>query len=47
MRPRPTPTGEPTDRSDDLFRARLDQILRHNQPLVRLADAMPWDSIVE
>ena len=34
-------------RSDDLFRARLDQIIRTGHTLVRLADAMPWDVIVE
>jgi len=47
MRHRPSPSDEPHNRSDDLFRARLDQIIRHNHPLVRFADAMPWDSIVE
>ena len=47
LRHRPSPSDEQNHRSDDLFRARLDQIIRHNHPLVRLADAMPWDSIVE
>lgn len=47
MRHRPSPSDEPHNRSDDLFRARLDQIIRSDYPLVRLADAMPWDSIVE
>jgi len=47
MRHRPSPSDEPHNRSDDLFRARLDQIIRHNHPLARLADAMPWDSIVD
>ena len=47
MRHRPSPIDEAHNRSDDLFRARLDQIIRPNQPLVRLADAMPWEIIVE
>ena len=47
MRHRPSPSDEQHNHSDDLFRARLDQIIRSDHPLVRLADAMPWDSIVE
>jgi IS5 family transposase len=47
MRHLPSPSDEQNYRSDDLFRARLDQIIRHNHPLIRLADAMPWNSIVE
>jgi len=47
MRHRPSPSDEQNHRSDDLFRARLDQIIRSDHPLVRLADAMPWESIVE
>ena len=46
MRHRPSPSGEQQHRSDDLFRARLDQIIRTGHPLVRLADVMPWDAIV-
>jgi IS5 family transposase len=44
---RPSPSDEQQHRSDDLFRARLDQIIRASHPLVRLADVMPWDAIVE
>ncbi|KAF0284704.1 transposase [Spiribacter roseus] len=47
MRHRPSPSDEQQHHSDDLFRARLDQIIRSDHPLVRLADAMPWESIVE
>ena len=47
MRHRPPPSDEPHNRSDDLFRARLDQIIRSDYPPVRLADAMPWESIVD
>ena len=47
MRHRPSPSDEQQHRSDDLFRARLDQIIRVSHPLVRLADVMPWDAIVE
>ena len=31
------------DRSDDLFRARLDQIIDMGHELVRLADEIDWD----
>ena len=47
MRHRPSASDEQQNHSDDLFRARLDQIIRHNHPLVRLADAMPWEGIIE
>lgn len=46
MRHRPSRSGEQQHRSDDLFRARLDQIIRADHPLVRLADAMFWEAIV-
>jgi len=47
MRHRPSPSDEQQRYSDDLFRARLDQIIRVDYSLVRLSDAMPWDDIVE
>ncbi|MEX0385366.1 transposase [Spiribacter pallidus] len=47
MRHRPSASDEQNHRSDDLFRARLDQIIRSDHLLARRADAMPWDSIVE
>jgi hypothetical protein len=47
MRHQPPPSDEQNHRSDDLSRARLDQIIRSDHPLVRLANGMPWDSIVE
>lgn len=42
MKPRSTPSDH-----DDLFRARLDQILDPTHPLVRLADRIDWDQIDE
>ncbi|MFM9818048.1 UNVERIFIED_CONTAM: hypothetical protein K0B97_08960 [Spiribacter pallidus] len=47
MRHRSSPSDEPYNRSYDLYRARLDQIIRHNRPVVRVVDAMPWEGIVE
>lgn len=46
-RHRPSSSDEPHNRSGDLFRARVDQIIRSDHPLVRRADAMLWESIVE
>ena len=40
MKPRSTPSDH-----DDLFRARLDQILDTDHPLIRLADKIDWDQI--
>jgi len=42
MKPRSTPSDH-----DDLFRARLDQILDTDHPLIRLADKIDWDQIDE
>jgi len=36
MRHRPSPSDEQNHRSDDSFRARLDQIIRSDHPLVQL-----------
>ena len=36
MRHRPSPSDEPHNRSDDLFRARLDQIMGHVTPVQML-----------
>ena len=47
MCPRPSPSDERNHRSDDLFRARLDQIILSDHLLVRLANAMPWGAIAE
>ncbi|WP_159321677.1 hypothetical protein [Spiribacter roseus] len=47
MRDRLPPSDEQQRYSDDLVRARLDQVIRHNHPLVRLADAVPWEGSVE
>jgi len=47
MRHPPSASNEQQRYSGDLFRARLDQIIRVDHALVRLFDAMPWDDIVE
>lgn len=38
------PTSTPSD-ADDLFRARLDQILDRSHALVKLADAIDWEQV--
>ena len=42
MKPRSTPSGD-----DDLFRARLEQILAPTHSLIRLANKIDWDQIDE
>ncbi|MGB0958018.1 MAG: IS5 family transposase [Litorivicinus sp.] len=42
MKPRSTPSGH-----DDLFRARLDQILDLDHPLIQLANKIDWDQVDE
>ena len=47
MRHKPAACEGPEGRSDDLFRARLDQMIGNEHPLVKLAEKMPWEAIAE
>ena len=47
MRHEATAAEGPDAQAEDLFRARLDNLIDLRHPLVKLADRMPWDAIAE
>lgn len=46
MSHRSCPADDPHNEEADLFRSRFDQMIDMRHPLVRVADAMPWDALI-